>query len=141
MGTGLDVSGASDRTGEHWSVDVEPELTSIGPTRLAVREHLVGCGVSDVAGAELMVSELVGNAIIHAGGEITVTVRVDDGRVRVEVHDGSRVLPEPQKDDPLRPGGYGLRIVQTLAFSWGVIPVAADGKTVWFELPVTLSRA
>ena len=135
------MSGGTERTESHWSVDVEPELRSIGPTRLAVRDHLVGCGVSDVAGAELMVSELVGNAILHAGTEITVTVLCVAGRVRVEVHDGSSVLPEPQPDDPLRPGGYGLRIVQTLALAWGVTPIAAHGKNVWFELPAALSHA
>lgn len=120
--------------GSEWVIDVVPELRYIAPTRLAVRDQLFACGVVQTADAELMVSELIGNAILHAGTEISVTVRCTRERAVVEVHDGSPVLPEVRAHEPTRPGGHGLRIVDALAFRWGVEPTANDGKTVWFEV-------
>ena len=128
MGTG----GASVAT--EWVIDVQPELRCIAPTRVAVRNQLSACGFTQTADAELMVSELVGNAILHAGTEISVTVRCNTERTVVEVHDGSPVMPQPRAHEPLRPGGHGLRIVDALAPRWGVEAVAGDGKTVWFEV-------
>jgi anti-sigma regulatory factor (Ser/Thr protein kinase) len=123
-----------------WVIDVEPELRCIAPTRAAVRDQLSACGVAQTADAELMVSELVGNAIVHAGTEISVTVRCTRGRTIIEVHDGSSVLPEVRGYEPMRPGGHGLRIVEALASRWGVEPSPDDGKTVWFEVQPSASR-
>ena len=117
-----------------WVIDVQPELRCIAPTRVAVRNHLSACGFTQTADAELMVSELVGNAIVHAGTQISVTVRCTAERTVVEVHDGSPVMPEPRAHEPLRPGGHGLRIVEALARRWGVKSCAGNGKTVWFEV-------
>lgn len=117
-----------------WVIEVTPELKSIAPTRLAVRDQLSACGVVETADAELMVSELVGNAIVHAGTEIVVTVRCTSDRTVVEVHDGSPVMPAVRRPEPMRPGGHGLRIVEALALRWGAEPCRDDGKTVWFEL-------
>ncbi len=117
-------------------IEVQPELRHIAPTRRAVRELLSACGVTETQDAELMVSELVGNAIVHAGTAITVTVRCTADRTVVEVRDHSPVMPEPRRHEPVEPGGHGLRIVEALALRWGVERIANDGKTVWFELPV-----
>lgn len=68
---------------------VQPELRYIASTRQAVREELAACGVADTDDAELMVSELVGNAIVHAGTKITVTVRCTHERTVIGVHDHS----------------------------------------------------
>src|SRR6478672_3311319 len=114
-------------------IDVQPELRCIAPTRVAVRNQLSACGFTHTADAELMVSELVGNAIMHAATPISVTVRCTPERTVVEVHDGSPVMPELRGHEPLRPGGHGLRIVEALAQRWGVRSCADDGKTVWFE--------
>ncbi len=126
--------------GTEWVIDVQPELRCIAPTRAAVREQLSACGVAHTADAELMVSELVGNAIMHAGTEISVTVRCTEDRTIVEVHDGSSVMPELRGREPMRPGGHGLRIVEALASRWGVEPCEDDGKTVWFEMLPSTSR-
>lgn len=126
--------------GTVWVIEVEPELRCIAPTRAAVREHLSACGVEQTADAELMVSELVGNAIVHAGTDISVTVRCTQERATVEVHDGSSVMPEVRGHEPMRPGGHGLRIVEALALRWGVEQSAGHGKTVWFEVLPAASR-
>ena len=123
--------------GSQWLIEVPPDLRHVGPTRLAVRDRLTECGVAEVAEAELMVSELIGNAIVHAGTEITVSVRCASDRALVEVHDGSPIIPQPKRPEVLRAGGLGLPIVQALALRWGVEPCAGDGKTVWFEVPTT----
>ena len=85
--------------------------------------------------AELLVSELVTNAIVHAHSPSQLSVRVDGGTVHVEVEDwggGALVLRDP---DPLTPGGRGLRFVEALAARWGTASTG-NGKSVWFELPL-----
>ena len=82
----------------------------------------------------LLVSELVTNAVRHAGGEVVrLVVRHADGRLRVEVHDPGRgfELREPA-DDPVRASGWGLVLVDELADRWGVDSTPAT--RVWFEI-------
>jgi anti-sigma regulatory factor (Ser/Thr protein kinase) len=84
--------------------------------------------------AELLTSELVTNAIVHAHSECRLSVDVDPTRVRVEVRDSSPVLPPPPKPpDPEATSGRGLVLVDTLATRWGT-ERARGGKRVWFEL-------
>nr|WP_232523355.1 ATP-binding protein [Nocardioides sp. MAH-18] len=94
------------------------------------RDDLVEC-------AELGVSELVTNALLHASGPISVRVRGTREHPRVEVHDGSREVPELpvteplDEDDLLLTFGRGLGIVARCSDAWGV-DIEEDGKTVWF---------
>jgi serine/threonine-protein kinase RsbW len=72
--------------------------------------------------AELLVSELVTNAVVHARSPVWLSVSAGGGAARIEVEDygGGRVA-RPQRGD-LRggTGGYGLWLVDSLADSWGV---------------------
>ena len=101
------------------------------------RSDLVEC-------AELGVSELVTNALLHAAPPLTVRVRGTREHPRVEVRDGSVDLPvmpgsEAQaEDDLLLTFGRGLSIVARCSAAWGV-EVEEDGKIVWF-VPATASR-
>jgi hypothetical protein len=86
--------------------------------------------------AELGVSELVTNALLHAAPPIQVRVRGTHEHPRVEVHDGSRerpLLPAPGEDDDdlLLTFGRGLSIVARCSDAWGA-EIEEDGKTVWF---------
>lgn len=90
----------------------------------------------------LLVSELVTNACLHAGGPRELVLRyAPGGRLRVEVTDDS---PEPPKPRPVqdrsRPGGHGLVLLNVLARSWGSAPLPGPrpGKTVWLEVPSPL---
>ena len=84
--------------------------------------------------AVLLTDELVTNAILHAGSDVSVTVAMHDGGLRVDVSDASRHLPEWLDDEPhLGESGRGLHLVDALATAWGVRP-HSGGKTVWFEL-------
>jgi anti-sigma regulatory factor (Ser/Thr protein kinase) len=87
--------------------------------------------------AELGVSELVTNALLHAVPPLTVRVRGTAEHPRVEVHDGSTEAPmmpaagDAEDDDLLLTFGRGLGIVARCATAWGV-DLEEDGKTVWF---------
>jgi anti-sigma regulatory factor (Ser/Thr protein kinase) len=83
--------------------------------------------------AELLVSELVTNALLHAGTEVCVRVDRSNGGLRVEVADASSVLVAPRSLRPEATTGRGLALVAELAASWGT-ESRGTGKAVWFEL-------
>jgi GAF domain-containing protein/anti-sigma regulatory factor (Ser/Thr protein kinase) len=83
--------------------------------------------------AELAVTELVTNALLHAAPPVSLRVTPADGHVRVEVRDGSRVAPVRGQADVASMTGRGLALVEALAVRWGVDPTPA-GKVVWAEL-------
>jgi anti-sigma regulatory factor (Ser/Thr protein kinase) len=82
--------------------------------------------------AVLCVSEVVTNAVLHAGTEIVVTARRLVGVVRVEVHDGSSVVPVRQRVERTSTTGRGLHLLDHLTRRWGV-DVEPGGKVVWLE--------
>lgn len=88
-----------------------------------------------LASAELLVSELVTNVVIHTpAAKIVLTVESADSVVRVEVRDPLPSMSAHDAPDPTgRHGGFGLGIVEAVATSWGIDSVP-DGKLVWFEL-------
>ena len=96
------------------------------------RTDLVEC-------AELGVSELVANAIIHANAPFKVRVRGTASHPRIEVADGSTSPPVPPVRMPgdddldlLLTFGRGLAMVAQCATAWGAT-IENDGKIVWFE--------
>jgi anti-sigma regulatory factor (Ser/Thr protein kinase) len=101
--------------------------------RQFVGDALEGWGSTDqVETAMLLTSELVTNAILHARADITVTLR-GEGPLRVTVLDQDMDGPSGRHvREPLDRGG-GLRLVDTLAASWGVT-IEERGTAVWFEL-------
>ena len=112
---------------------------SVGAARrfvLSEAAHL-GLPTAIVESAELLVSELASNAVVHAGTplEVTVTGAGPDGLL-VEVRDGSVHQPVPRHYDDRASTGRGLRLLEELADTWGVTE-APPGKTVWFRLAVT----
>jgi anti-sigma regulatory factor (Ser/Thr protein kinase) len=94
------------------------------------RDDLLEC-------AELGVSELVTNALLHADAPITVRVRGTTLHPRIEVGDGSPHPPQlidepPELDDLISTFGRGMSIVARCSVAWGAT-VEHDGKVVWFE--------
>ncbi len=86
--------------------------------------------------AVLLVSELVTNAVTHAGSDVRVVLRLTEHTARVEVADQANTPPPlPQRNHNAAAGsGRGLRMVSSLARRWGTYHESAGGKTVWFEL-------
>jgi anti-sigma regulatory factor (Ser/Thr protein kinase) len=85
--------------------------------------------------AQLLVSELVTNALRHASGPIELTALLLDEIVTLAVSDADQPLPRLRKVSSSDEGGRGLQLVAMLAARWGARPTA-DGKVVWCDLPL-----
>jgi anti-sigma regulatory factor (Ser/Thr protein kinase) len=105
-------------------------------------DHVVAGVLDD---AQLLVSELVTNSLLHSGmrGDVVVRVHLRRGLCRVEVEDaGCEGVVAPSAPDPAAGSGLGLHLVQTLSRGWGVVRLATDGPTrVWLQLPCAGARA
>lgn len=113
-----------------------PEPGSVGIARRFVTRTLVDAGHDEhVDAAALLVSELATNALLHAGTVIDVRCRTGPGIVRVDVRDGSALVPARRGYEGEATTGRGLEMVDALAARWGIEP-DAGGKTMWFELGV-----
>ncbi|WP_431047442.1 SpoIIE family protein phosphatase [Streptomyces sp. P1-3] len=118
----------------------EPVGRSVASARTFVRDTLQGWGLTDVVDdAVVLTSELVTNAVVHAGTAADVScIRAETG-VRVEVADRypERELPLENAGrnygSPDREGGRGLLLCAALASRWGV-EYSATHKQVWFQL-------
>jgi anti-sigma regulatory factor (Ser/Thr protein kinase) len=87
--------------------------------------------------AVLVTSELVANAVLHAGGPVTVDVAVTPGppaRCRIEVVDDSPVVPAIREYGAGASTGRGLALIARIAARWGIDPADPAGKAVWVEL-------
>jgi anti-sigma regulatory factor (Ser/Thr protein kinase) len=115
-------------------VHVTAEYRSAGVARRFLRATLDdwdAAGFTD--NAELILTELVTNAILHAKTEIVIRVDLGARALRLEVADGSPRQPIARHYSAEATTGRGLGLVDALAERWGVQP-GADGKTVWAEL-------
>ena len=93
-----------------------------------------GLGVTAWSAAQV-VSELATNCTLHARSDFVLRLSVEGESVRVEASDGVPGGLQARQYSSTATTGRGLRIVESLATSWGVTPTA-DGKTVWAVLPV-----
>lgn len=115
------------------TIDLPAHPSSVALARHLVRDVVRDSGSSELSGdAELLTSEVVTNALVHAGAPIRITARVVGSGVRVEVADGSPHSPIVREYGELAGTGRGLRLLDLLA-RWGV-EETVGGKTVWFEL-------
>ena len=81
----------------------------------------------------VVISELVTNAIVHAGSAPEPIAVYRNGKLLVEVHDHVPALSvAPRAADGDSAGGYGLRLVAKLTQRWGWQPTN-NGKRVWAE--------
>lgn len=86
-----------------------------------------------VADAEIVVTELAANALIHAATPFRVRLERCGPMVRISVDDGGPSLPRLIEPDASRLSGRGVHLIDAIARRWGV-EVTRDGKTVWAEL-------
>jgi anti-sigma regulatory factor (Ser/Thr protein kinase) len=111
-----------------------------GRARALVEQLLRRCGLTDlVPTATLLTSEVVTNAVLHAGGTIVVRVTCRPPAVRVEVEDSNGQLPVAADPPHASTGGRGLQLVEALASDWGTTR-DGPGKVVWFEVAVDQGR-
>ena len=118
---------------------VELDLTSLPGSAGVARDRMTAvlCPLVDddvVDRVVLLVSELVTNAVTHARTPVLLRAWVTEDLVRVEVHDCALPSRRLERCATLGAGrGCGLRLVDTLATSWGVRD-EYPGKCVWFEV-------
>jgi hypothetical protein len=110
-----------------WHLAADP--ASIRTARQALLRACADWGVARAAEAELVVSELVTNVLLHGRGDVSLRLHTDGGGLGIEVEDGSAGPPGIAEGRAPGHGGYGLRIVQRLS-SWGWYPTRI-GKVVW----------
>src|SRR5215472_1390333 len=124
----------------------QPEPTAAAAARRFVRDTLQTwlTGGATIAGdgliddAVLLTSELVTNAVVHAGTPVEVTCKLADGGVEVVVSDEhpARLVPEPPENEHIpaeRTSGRGLLLPAALASAWGVT-YGQSAKAVWFRI-------
>lgn len=118
---------------------------SASAARVNVTDGLAGAGISPAAisDAELVVSELVSNAIRHArplpGATVQLTWALGNGSVEIAVRDGgASTPPRPALPSLSSLGGRGLAVVERLACRWG-ISTSEAGTVVWALLPAPLA--
>lgn len=124
------------------SVELPGVAESVGAARRYVRGVLENSGQRDTYDAELLVSELVSNAVRHsesgdADGLVTVVVANCGETIQIAVADkGSATCAPgiPAEPDEDAEGGRGLWLVREVSLSWGWHEGTA-GRIVWFQLP------
>jgi PAS domain S-box-containing protein len=116
-------------------LQLEPEPVSAREARRFLRALLVESGHEEwLEQAELAVSEIVTNAVLHAHTPLEVTARIGEDQLRVEVRDLSPLLPLQRSSGTEATTGRGLDLVAAVSSAYGVEPTAPTGKMVWFVL-------
>lgn len=129
------LGGLSDRTSRRLPPrQLPPVPSSVGEARRLVRHELRDAQRDDLTeAAELLVSEMVTNAVVHAGTAVELAMSVADDGLLVEVGDGSPHLPSRSYFAPTAATGRGMMLLEQLADDWGISP-QPNGKKVWFHL-------
>ena len=118
------------------STSLPPDPTSARACRRFLLDTLDEWNADEFADeAVLLLSELVTNAVLHAGTDIEIDLRLERGILRVEVRDGDPRIPSVRQYSLLSGTGRGLALVAGTAKSWKAEPLPdTRGKRVWFEL-------
>jgi anti-sigma regulatory factor (Ser/Thr protein kinase) len=117
------------------ATQLPPVRQSPGYARRFVGDILRRWGLpNSVETAQLLTSELVTNAVVHAGTEVQIVLEAHDETLHVEVIDLTERPPVVRLTpyDDLQTG-RGLAVLDSVARAWGVAPLE-HGKSVWFEL-------
>ncbi|MDH6123287.1 ATP-binding protein [Kitasatospora sp. GP82] len=122
-----------------WSVTATfpPQPRNVGRARLLTGTALAAWGAGALADtAQLVVSELVTNAVRYGRGAISITLALTDTALQISVADFGRELPQVREAGEEDSTGRGLTIVTTLCEQW-TVTTRLSGKTIscWLGLP------
>ncbi|MGV9350546.1 SpoIIE family protein phosphatase [Streptomyces spiralis] len=119
------------------------DLRGVRTARTFVHDRLSSWGLENMSDAlELVVSETVTNALVHAGSDVDVRLRAFEDHIRLEVRDSDSNPPVPsplsleEEENAEAEHGRGLLIVEALAETWNSSPNGL-GKTVSMNMPIT----
>jgi anti-sigma regulatory factor (Ser/Thr protein kinase)/anti-anti-sigma regulatory factor len=142
----LAVAATGEQKAARRRLTLPPTRQAPARARAVVSQACHEWGVEHVASAAAqVVSELVSNAVEHAGpGDVCLTVALSTSYLHLSVSDGSSHPPvrqpiEPSEQETPPERGRGLFLVDLYATAWGTSPTPS-GKTVWATLrarPVT----
>ncbi len=114
---------------------LQPKLTSVRQARTGIIEPMERWGLEDlIPTTELLVSELVTNAMRYSRGDVTLRL-VNERALVCEVLDNNGALPRLRQANGEDESGRGLQVVRQLAKRWGARRTAT-GKVVWCEQPL-----
>ncbi|MFJ8076515.1 SpoIIE family protein phosphatase [Streptomyces sp. NPDC096176] len=114
-----------------WDMPFDP--AAVAGMRAAVAEKLDDWGLSELAFAmELVISELLTNAIRHGSAPVTMRL-LRDRTLTCEVTDGSSTAPHLRYAATMDEGGRGLFLIAQMAERWGT-RYTPQGKVIWAEL-------
>lgn len=117
-----------------WTLTARP--TAVAQARDLVRDRLLAWGLHGLADVvELLVSELVTNALRYGIAPFGLRMTRDSASVMIEVSDGNPTVPRLRNVHIGDEGGRGLHLVAELCADWGV-RTHPQGKTVWFTLGI-----
>lgn len=123
------------------SIELPPERSAAAAARRFTREVAAPWALDPhvQADVELLVSELVTNAVLHARSSAHLTIERDGDLVRVTVADESKLLPRLRDYGADAVTGRGIFLVDQISERWGVDVAddGEDGKRVWFEIATT----
>ncbi|WP_406387448.1 SpoIIE family protein phosphatase [Streptomyces sp. NBC_00887] len=122
------------------------DLPGVKAARTFVDEQLAAWGLREMSDTcQLVTSEIVTNALIHAGSDVDVRLRAFDDHIRLEVRDAGSNPPVPsplalaEEENAEAEHGRGLLIVEALGGKWRSSP-NGRGKTVLLDLPIEVSE-
>jgi|SRR5579884_1347883 len=118
-------------------ITLAPQATAPAQVRTWLRERFAEWELPDsLDDLQVVVSELVTNAVLHARSTVGVEVSAGEGLIEVAVADFDDRPPEVRQPDEERDeGGRGLVLVSALSDEWGVSH-RARGKQIWVRVPV-----
>ncbi|MEY9874212.1 serine phosphatase RsbU (regulator of sigma subunit)/anti-sigma regulatory factor (Ser/Thr protein kinase) [Streptacidiphilus sp. MAP12-33] len=126
--------GVSPAMVARWPVPMD--AAAVSGLRAQVGARLAAWGLAELTGTvELLVSELVTNAIRHAAGPVELRLLRDRSLI-CEVADGSSVAPRMRRARTEDESGRGLFLVAQLAERWGTRFTSGGGKVIWAELKI-----
>ena len=114
------------------------DVRAPGTARRKLAENMQPLAAAARDDLDVLVSEVVTNAVVHGRPDVTLHLLAISGLVRVEVYDcGDAFSVVRAPSVPInQSSGRGLAIVDSLATRWGIAATHARGKSVWFELSV-----
>ena len=131
----VELLGQFPRRVETAAVDLGPQPADVPAARRFLEEQ---CERWDCGGllddAQLVVTELVTNAFVHAGTRCELRASINDRSLRLQVTDYGPGMPDPRPADDGAEGGRGLMLISVLCVAWGVEALPDGGKVVWAEL-------
>lgn len=123
------------------SVTLTADVRSVSFARRTLRDVMSRADADDQSDAALVaLSEIVTNALVHAGTEVVLRIRSTSEGTRVEIEDGGGYLPVRQHLPGTAVTGRGLQLVEALTDRWGSRR-RGSGKVVWFEIGTVADRA